>query len=142
MTPSTAKPEATGYAIDLEHFPGNTYWALFDDEPGAKAAAQEIAKTDVTPEDMLILEGPGGLQHIHPPGHESGLISKLVRYAQELGDFQIFLEACEKAISTGKALLVVRFVDDDHRGQVERLTRIAGGKPLAFTSRWTFTEYA
>ena len=130
-----------GQDIDLDRFPGKTFWGLFEDEQTAETAIGVISALNVPREDILLLAGEAGRRRINPPVEPTGWMSRIVRAAQELSDFRIFLERCGAAIARGKAILIVRFDDDAKRDRLEALTRTAGGSPAAYTSQWTITEY-
>lgn len=140
---TTAEPEDPAQTpIDLERFPEQTFFALFDDRYVAGHVAERIEDAGMDADRVEVLAGQEGVARLAPEAEEPhGLMERLVRMAEELSDFKAFLSDCAATVNTGKALLMASFEDEADRTAAELLVRQGGGAPLAYTEKWTLVKY-
>ena len=134
--------EAKKQHIELEGFPARIFFGLFDDRYVADEAAHRIQDAGVDVKDVEILAGRDGVARLEPSQGAKGFFDRLVQAAQELSDFKTFLADCAATVKSGKALLLVRFEDEEGRTAIESIVRQGGGAPLAYTDEWTLVKYS
>lgn len=128
--------------VNVDSFPPNTFFALFDDRAAAKNAADRLRETGVEENDVEVYAGKAGSKRLDPDDEDAGLFDKIVKLAQELSDFKTFVRDCSATVAAGKVLLLVRFEDEAGRNTMEKIVRETEGAPLAYTDNWALVKFA
>jgi len=124
-------------------YPTGWTLAVFDDAGSAEAARDEIAGTGTSPEDLIVLSGPGAIERMGRLGTSSGIGARMRHAMQfmtmdQLPDLRVY----ELALEGGRPILGVRVDDTDRRRAAVDAIRRHGGHFINRFGAWATEEIA
>ncbi len=119
--------EATQRQIDqFLRYPKGKVVGVIDSPPQLDAALTALAKLGFSKQGIEVFSGDEGIRRIDPKGKFHGLIGRLTRIVQSLGEELWHLEQYEKELRAGHFLVVVS-AKPERREDVGKTLKAHGG---------------
>jgi hypothetical protein len=117
-------------------YPRRRMVAIFDDEAAARDAERELRGIGIDRSEIDVLAGPDGATVLDATGERHGVRGKLLRLAQWTAEEGNALEAHQRALLQGKAVVYVTARGSREKHAVASALHRADGYGLAWFGRW------
>lgn len=113
-------------------YPTNRVVAIFDSPQSAESARKDLVAAGAAADTIEFACGQEGLKAIDFSGKESGVIARMVRAIQQIGELSEYWKNYEKALRDGKCLLAVDAEEDSVRKLAHEKIKARGGRYINF----------
>lgn len=139
-----SEPTEPGKSIDVPEppddvlgYPANRVIAVMDDPDEVAAAVEELSESGFPREELFVLCGRGGAERLDPSGRHHGLVGRLYRFAQHLGEEHEQWERYAEHMEAGGLMIVVPAGDENKRVAAGILGNHGGHEMVHYgTSQW------
>jgi hypothetical protein len=119
--------EATGGQIEeFLRYPKRKVVGVIDSAAQLEGALTALADLGVSRQDIKVFSGDEGIRRIDPKGKYHGLLGRLTRIVQSLGEELAQMERYENELRAGHFLVVIS-ADPERREETARALRAHGG---------------
>lgn len=106
-------------------YPTNYLVAIIDQPDQAQAAIESLHTAGYSDEQIDILFGEEGAKTLDVDGKEHGLLSRIARFVQQVGDVEsTSLKTHHEALKSGKVLLGVKIESQPQEAEVRRTAQL------------------
>jgi hypothetical protein len=120
-------PEATQRQIEeFLLYPKGKIVGVIDSPPQLDGALTALADLGIPKDAIEVFSGDEGIRRIDPKGRYHGLLARLTRIVQMLGEERDHIDRYEKELRAGHFLVVIS-ADVEHREEIGRILRARGG---------------
>jgi hypothetical protein len=116
-------------------YPTNRVVAILDSPQAAESARQDLVAAGVAADTIEFACGQEGLKAIDFSGKNSGVIARMYRAIQQIGELAEYWKNYEKALQDGKCLLAVDADDESVRKLAHEKIKARGGRYINFFGR-------
>jgi hypothetical protein len=128
---------------DFVAAPRRRVFAVFADPSAVEEAVEALHFEGIDDEAIWVLHGPNGLAHLDATGRGHGWLARLLRLFQgAMDDGANYLGVLDEALRDGRAVVSVRYHDDDQAEVVARLLSMEGGEAVARYRQFGFEAVA
>jgi hypothetical protein len=113
-------------------YPTNRVVAILDSPQAAEGARKDLVAAGVAADTIEFACGQEGLKAIDFSGKDSGVIARMMRAIQQIGELAAYWKNYEKALQDGKCLLAVDAEDDSVRKLAHEKIKARGGRYINF----------
>jgi hypothetical protein len=142
--PSTGEVRnAAGEPVaDRRLFPYNSVVAVIDDAAHLEAAVDALLAGGFAEADVGILSGAAGVQRIDAKGERKGLLARLFRIVDRLGEEHEHTARHVDALEAGSFVVVVAVPDDAAKARAHAALATHGGHFINYYSHWQTEDLA
>lgn len=110
--------------------------AVIDDPAHLEEAVHSLVKSGFDEADVGILSGAAGVQRIDAKGERKGLLARLFRIVDRLGEEHEHTARHVDALQAGSFVVVVAAPDDGSKARAHAALATHGGHFINYYSRW------
>jgi hypothetical protein len=121
-------------------FPRNSLVGVIGDIDELEQAVNELNQQGIADDEITVLQGPGGIETIDMKGKRHGLLGRVFRALDRLGDEHDETVTHVEALRNGRMVLVVHVEGDEARDRALQIFRRHHGEHVSYYTRWT-TEH-
>jgi hypothetical protein len=118
-------------------FPYNSVVGIIDDLNDTNALVERLRAAGVPEDKMAVLAGEAGVRTIDVEGKRHGLLGRIFRAVDRIGDERDETQLHLDALREGHRVVVVSVTDDQQKDQVSSLFKEHHGHEIHYYSRWT-----
>jgi hypothetical protein len=141
MTPS-AERGATAGREDHKLFPYQSVVGVVDDPGDLEDAVQALISSGFGESEVHVLCGTSGVQQIDAKGKRKGLLARLFRVVDALGEEREHTARHVKELESGHFVVVVDARDEASKTRARDGLAAHGGHFINFYSRWSTEDLA
>ena len=104
--------------------------AAFDLQAQAGATAAKLVDAGWSSDEITVLVGESGLESLDVSGEEHGILGRVIRVLQQMGDEQKFLARYAEDLQAGAVVLMIPAEEDDKKDEVHRIVAANGGRDI------------
>jgi hypothetical protein len=123
-------------------FPYKSVVAVIDDAAYLEAAVHALVDAGFAEADVGILSGEAGVQMIDAKGERKGLLARLFRIVDRLGEEHEHTARHVAALEAGGFVVVVAAPDDGAKARAHAALATHGGHFINYYSHWQTEELA
>lgn len=135
-TPPAARRADTD-SDDRRLFPYNSVVGVIDDPSELEAAVQELVASGFAESDVHVLCGDDGVRRIDAKGKRNGLLARLFRIVDALGEEREHTARHVKELESGHFIVVVDSPDEATKARARDGLTAHGGHFVNYYSRWS-----
>jgi hypothetical protein len=113
-------------------YPTNRVVAILDSPQAAESARGDLVAAGVPADTIEFACGQEGLKTIDFSGQSSGVIARMIRAIQQIGELAEYWKRYEKALQDGKCLLAVDADEDSVRKLAHEKIKARGGRYINY----------
>ncbi len=117
---------------DFRSYPTNRVVAILDSPQAAESARADLVAAGIAADTVEFACGKEGLREIDFQGTSHGLVARMVRMVQQIGELAEYWKRYEKALQDGKCLLAVDAGEDAVRELAHEKIKARGGHYINF----------
>jgi len=122
---------------DFIYYPTNKVVGIIDDPDDAEAAVSDLEAAGFTADEIEILTGQEGAHRIDSTGRKHGLLPRIVRTIQKLGNYELdHIRRHEQELLAGHFGIGVTAKEEDHRERVRQILKSHNGHFINFYGEW------
>jgi hypothetical protein len=136
---SAGGPAATSgkETSDFIYYPTDKVVGIIDDPDDAEAALSDLEVAGFTAEEIEVLTGEEGAHRIDPTGRKHGLLPRIVRSIQKLGNYESdHVMRHEQELLAGHFGIGVTAKKEEDRERVRQILKAHNGHFINFYGRW------
>jgi hypothetical protein len=118
-------------------FPYNTVVGVVDDPKQLDATVQGLVDTGFAESQVSVLCGRRGVEMIDAKGTRKGLLARVFRMVDGLGEEREHTEHHVRELEAGHFIVVVDVVDEAAKGRARDAMKSHGGHFINYYSRWS-----
>ena len=135
--------DAAGEPVpDRRLFPYNSVVAVIDDPAHLDDAVHALQEAGFAESDVGVLCGQAGVQRIDAKGERSGLLGRLFRIVDRLGEEHEHTARHVEALQAGSFVVVVAAPHDGAKARARSALAAHGGHFISYYSRWQTEDLA
>ena len=134
---------ARGEELDSSRlFPYNSVVGIIDDRAQLEAAVQALLAAGFAEAEVRVLAGAAGVRQIDATGERKGLLARLFRLVDALGEEREHTARHVAALEAGHFVVTVDAPDDQAKGRARDALVAHGGHFISYYSRWATEDLA
>jgi hypothetical protein len=136
---SAAGPPTIGAneTSDFIYYPTDKVIGIIDDPDDAEAALTDLEAAGFTADEIEVLTGEEGAHRIDPTGRKHGLLPRIVRSIQKLGNYESdHVRRHEQELLAGHFGIGVTAKKEEAREKVRDILKSHNGHFINFYGRW------
>jgi len=135
---SAAGPVASrNETSDFIYYPTDKVVVIVDDPDDAEAAVSDLEVAGFTAEEIEVLTGEEGAHRIDPTGRKHGLVPRIVRSIQKLGNYESdHVRRHEQELLAGHFGIGVTAKKEEDREKVRHILKSHNGHFINFYGTW------
>ena len=141
MKPLAERAATAGNEED-KLFPYQTVVGVVDDPDELEAAVRALLSNGFEEAEVHVLCGARGIEQIDAKGERKGLLARLFRIVDALGEERAHTARHVKELESGHFLIVVDAHDEDAKTRARDALATHGGHFINFYSRWSTEDLA
>jgi hypothetical protein len=118
-------------------FPYDSVVGVLDDQTHVNDAVQDLSDAGFAENDIFVLAGERGVERIDAKGERHGLLGRIFRKIDKLGDEHDETEAHVAALREGQFVVGAHVTDDGHKARALEVFQRHNGHHVSYYSRWT-----
>ena len=123
-------------------FPYNSVVGIIDDRAQLEAAVQALLAAGFAEAEVRVLAGAAGVRQIDATGERKGLLARLFRLVDALGEEREHTARHVAALEAGHFVVTVDAPDDQAKGRARDALAAHGGHFISYYSRWATEDLA
>ena len=136
-----ARVRLQGQGVD-RLFPYSTVVGVIDDAPGLEAAVNDLVDHGFVESHVHVLCGEGGIQQIDAKGKRKGVLARLFRLVDGLGEEREHTAHHVRDLESGHFVVVVDAPDDAAKARARDALARNGGHFINYYSRFSTENLA
>jgi hypothetical protein len=120
-----------------ELFPYESVVGVLDDEAQVQRTVQELSAAGIPEEEIFVLSGREGVEAIDQRGEHHGLLGKIFKALDRLGDEHDESQIHVDALRQGSYVVGAHVRDDGHKMQALEAFKRQHGRHVSYYGRWT-----
>lgn len=118
-------------------FPYDSVVGVLDDHDDVNEAVQDLSNAGFADDDIFVLAGERGVERIDAKGERHGLLGRIFRKIDTLGDEHDETEVHVNALREGHFVVGAHVADDGAKAQALEVFQRHDGHHVSYYSRWT-----
>jgi hypothetical protein len=127
---------------DSRLFPYNSVVGILDDEARLEAALEALLAAGFAEAEVRVLAGAAGVRQIDAKGERKGLLARLFRLVDAMGEEREHTARHVAALEAGHFVVTVETPDDGAKARARDALAAHGGHFISYYSRWTTEDLA
>ena len=123
-------------------FPYNSVVGIVDDGARLEAAVDALIGSGFAESDVRVLAGEAGVRVIDAKGERGGLLKRLFRMVDAMGEEREHTARHVAALEAGHFVVVVGAPDDGAKARARDALAAHGGHFISYYSRWATEDLA
>ncbi|CAA9498154.1 MAG: hypothetical protein AVDCRST_MAG38-3000 [uncultured Solirubrobacteraceae bacterium] len=123
-------------------FPYNSVVGIIDDEARLEAALQALLAAGFAEAEVRVLAGEAGVRQIDAKGERKGLLARLFRMVDAMGEEREHTARHVAALEAGHFVVTVETPDDVSKARARDALAAHGGHFISYYSRWATEDLA
>lgn len=128
MTPKTDESTQAGFRA----YPTNRVVAIFATPKAADAAIKDLVAAGIASGTAEAVCGEAGLEEVDFTGKRHGVLARLIRAVQNMGELSEYKDRLEKALRAGECVVAVDAEEDATRTLVHQRLKASGARFINF----------
>jgi hypothetical protein len=118
-------------------FPYDSVVGVVEDERAATEIAEDLAAVGISEDDIFVLAGEHGVERIDPKGKQHGLLGKIFRKLDTVGDEHDETELHVNALRAGQYVVGAHVTDENRKERARDVFARHNGHHVSYYTRWT-----
>jgi hypothetical protein len=138
MGPDRSVPAAGATPPDDSRlFPYNSVVGIVDDDARLEAALEALLAAGFAEAEVRVLAGAAGVRQIDAKGERKGLLARLFRLVDAMGEEREHTARHVAALEAGHFVVAVETPDDGAKARARDVLATHGGHFISYYTRWT-----
>jgi hypothetical protein len=137
LGPASARALETSAPDKSRLFPYNSVVGIVDDAARLEAAVQALLAAAFAEGEVHVLAGEAGVRQIDAKGERQGLLGRLFRLVDGMGEEREHRARDVEALQEGRFILTIDTPDDVAKARARDALVAHGGHFVRYYSRWT-----
>ena len=122
---------------DNRLFPYDSVVGVIDDQRSVSGAVEDLANAGIPEDEIFVLAGERGIERIDAEGEHHGLLGRIFRKLDTIGDEHDETQAHVQALREGQFVVGAHVTDDGHKTRAVEVFQRHNGHHVSYYSRWT-----
>lgn len=118
-------------------FPYDSVVGVLDDAGEVQQTVRELNAAGIPEEEIFVLSGERGVQAIDQRGERHGLLGRIFKALDTIGDEHEESQVHVDALRSGSYVVGAHVTDDGHKTTAAETFRRHHGRHVSFYGRWT-----